>query len=209
MMEEEQPAPTDSLPTRRSLLTRLRNWDDDEGWREFHELYYDLILSVVRKSGVSGADAEEVAQEALISVAKGMKEFRYNPERGSFKGWLKTIVRSRLVDFFRRQARRRTTPLDENTAPEEASDSEPLNELDAHYEREWSRHLLEQALRWLQRRIPARQFAVFDLCVLQEQPVPEVARLLGMNRGLIYVTKHRAARLLKQRLEVLRTEMEK
>lgn len=205
MMEEPTPrAPTDSLPTRRSLLTRLKNWDDREGWQRFYDSYHGLILSVVHKAGVHGADAEEVAQEALVSVAKGMKDFRYDPARGSFKGWLKTIVRSRLVDFFRRQARRPAGMLDEARAVEESLAAGPLNDLEAHYEQEWNRHLLEQALHGLRRKIAPRQFVIFDLCVMQEKPVAEVAQLLGINRGLVYVAKHRAARLLKQRLEALR-----
>ncbi len=200
MMEEPAPpAPTDSLPTRRSLLTRLKNWDDQKGWSQFYEAYHGLILSAVQKAGVRGPEAEDVAQEVLIAVAKGMKDFRYDPRRGSFKGWLKTVVRSRVVDFFRRQAVRQAGPL-----PDETPYAGHLNELDAHYEQEWNRHLLEQSIRWLQRKIPPRQFAVFDLCVVQEKPASEVARLLGINRGLVYVIKHRTARLLKQHMEALR-----
>src|SRR5690606_12789659 len=108
MMEEPHSSSTDSLPTRRSLLTRLKCWDDREGWQRFYDSYHGLILAMVRNAGLHGADAEEVAQEALVAVARGMKEFHYDPAKGSFKGWLKTVVRRRLVDFLRKQGRERS-----------------------------------------------------------------------------------------------------
>src|SRR6185503_15772399 len=55
---------TDSLlPTRRSLLSRLRDWQDDAGWREFFDTYWRLIYNVARKSGLADAEAQDVVQK--------------------------------------------------------------------------------------------------------------------------------------------------
>ncbi len=201
MMDEPHSSSTDSLPTRRSLLTRLKRWDDREGWQRFYDSYHGLILAMVRHAGLRGADAEEVAQEALVAVARGMKEFHYDPAKGSFKGWLKTVVRRRLVDFLRKQGRERSHLRE--YVETGAAEAEPLEAMEDRYEQEWERHLLEMALQWLRRRISPRQYTIFDLCVLQERPAAEVARLLGVNRGLVYVVRHRAERLLRQRLKTL------
>jgi RNA polymerase sigma-70 factor (ECF subfamily) len=66
------------IPTRKSLLTRLKNWDDQEGWREFFETYWRLIYSVASKSGFSDAQAQDIVQETVISVAKKMRSFKYD-----------------------------------------------------------------------------------------------------------------------------------
>jgi len=59
------------IPTRQSLLTRLKNWDDQEGWREFFETYWRLIYRVTRKADLSDAEAQDVVQKTMVAIAKG------------------------------------------------------------------------------------------------------------------------------------------
>src|SRR5688572_1591832 len=92
----------DSLPTRRSLLSRLRNLGDSESWRTFFETYWRLIYNVARKSGLSDDQAQDVVQDTVIAVARKMPEFRYDPAKGSFKQWLLLICRRRIQDHLRR-----------------------------------------------------------------------------------------------------------
>ena len=95
---------TDSLlPTRRSLLSRLRDWQDDAGWREFFDTYWRLIYNVARKSGLADAEAQDVVQNTFIYLARRMPAFRYDPARGSFKSWLRVVTRSRIHIFWRAQ----------------------------------------------------------------------------------------------------------
>ena len=49
------------IPTRRSLLTRLKNWDDQEGWREFFDTYWNLIYGVALKAGLTDAEINQIA----------------------------------------------------------------------------------------------------------------------------------------------------
>jgi len=54
---------------------------------------------VAVKAGLNDAEAQqEVVQETVISVAKQMPGFRYDPTRGTFKGWLLKITRRRIAD---------------------------------------------------------------------------------------------------------------
>src|SRR3974390_1087925 len=91
------------LPTRRSLLDRLRNWEDQAGWREFFDTYWKFIYSMAIRAGLSDQEAEDVVRETVASVAKNMPEFQYDPERCSFKGWLMHVPRLRIVDQLRRR----------------------------------------------------------------------------------------------------------
>lgn len=36
----------DFIPTRYSLLSRLQNWDDQDSWKEFFDIYWRLIYAV-------------------------------------------------------------------------------------------------------------------------------------------------------------------
>ena len=63
--------------TRKTLLIRLKNWDDHESWREFFDKYGRLIFSVARKSGLSEDGAQEVLQVALERVKRRVKPEHY------------------------------------------------------------------------------------------------------------------------------------
>src|SRR6185436_3555024 len=95
--------PDEIIPTRASLLSRLRNWDDQQSWQRFFELYWKLIYSVARKAGLSDPEAQDVVQETIISVARHMPSFRYDPELGSFKAWLMQLTRWRIMDELRKK----------------------------------------------------------------------------------------------------------
>lgn len=104
--QSRNPPSEDFERTRRSLLTRLKNWDDKKGWKEFMDRYGRFIFSIAVRSGLSREEAEDVVQETVLSVAKKIPDFRYQGEKGSFKAWLVMIVKSRIGDMLRKKYRR-------------------------------------------------------------------------------------------------------
>jgi DNA-directed RNA polymerase specialized sigma24 family protein len=78
------PPTEDSLPTRHSLLSRIRNLGDSRSWQTFFDTYWRLIYNVARKSGLSDDHAQDVLQETVIAVARKIPDFRYDPAKGSF-----------------------------------------------------------------------------------------------------------------------------
>src|SRR5215212_11638195 len=108
-------ASEDSLLTRRTLLSRLRNLDDQESWRTFFNLYWRLLYNVARKSGLDDLCAQEIVQDTVIAVARQMPEFRYDPAQGTFRQWLLRITRRRIIDHLRKIYRQ---PLRAELAPE-------------------------------------------------------------------------------------------
>src|SRR5437660_10001 len=91
--------------TRASLLSRLRKDDDPEAFTEFANHYRAFILAWCRKAGLQEANAEDLAQQILLRLWKLMKRFVYDPERGRFRDWLKTVIRRAIADYFRLMAR--------------------------------------------------------------------------------------------------------
>src|SRR2546425_6885083 len=134
---------TDSLlPTRQSLLSRLRDWQDQEGWREFFDTYWRLIYNVARQAGLDDATAQDVVQNTFIYLARRMPKFRYDPARGSFKSWLRRVTRSR-VSVFRRRAEAKEPPLPELALEEDSANvwesiPDPAGDaVDEIWQREW------------------------------------------------------------------------
>src|SRR4051794_21112467 len=96
---------TSSPHTRPSLLVRLKDAADHEAWRQLVELYAPLVYRFVRRRGLQDADAADLTQEVLRAVAGAAGEFEYDPERGTFRGWLFTVARNKLHTFLKRRQR--------------------------------------------------------------------------------------------------------
>ena len=95
----------DAPATRPSLLLRLRDLQDQQAWAQFVDVYAPLIYGYARKRGLQDADAADLTQACLRQVALGVGSLEYDPRRGTFRGWLFTIVRNRLRDFLRQHPR--------------------------------------------------------------------------------------------------------
>src|SRR5437870_3033761 len=90
-------------PTRSSLIGRLKDWEDQEGWREFFNTYWKLIYATAIKAGLMDAEAQDVVQDTVLSVAKKMRDFKYDPGIGSFKGWLLQLTRWRILNQLKKR----------------------------------------------------------------------------------------------------------
>src|SRR5215468_7208088 len=93
------------LPTRASLLNRLKDWQDEVSWKAFFDTYWRLIYGVARKAGLSDAEAHDVVQETVISVARKIEGFVYDPAVCSFKTWMLQLTRWRIINQLNKRRR--------------------------------------------------------------------------------------------------------
>lgn len=201
--------PDELIPTRRSLLSRLKNRDDQESWHDFFNTYWKLIYGVAIKAGLTDTEAQEVVQETVILVAKKMPEFKYDPAVGSFKSWLLHTTRWRIADQFRkrRRARGRAPAQTARTATIERVADPAGFALDTVWDEEWEKNLMDVALETIKRQVSPRQYQIFDLYVLKQWPVQKVARLLAINAGQVYLAKNRIGGLVKKEIENLEKKL--
>jgi RNA polymerase sigma factor (sigma-70 family) len=208
-MTDSATTTSDPLPTRMTLLSRVRDIGDHQSWREFQNLYAKLIREVIVRAGVRESDIEEVAQETLVSIAEQMPGFRYEPKRGSFKAWLRTITRRRIADHFRRIYREPTlAPQELIPESEPALDAAAEAAFDDAWEDEWKRHMLTRALARISGAITVRDRQVFDLAIIRSWPSADVRKATGVSLAHLYVIRHRIGKLVKKEIEVLKTELE-
>jgi RNA polymerase sigma-70 factor (ECF subfamily) len=195
------------LPTRYSLLSRLQNWDDQKSWKDFFDTYWRLIYSVALHAGLSDAEAQDVVQETIISVAKDIQKFKHDRDLGSFKGWLRNITRWRIADQLRKRLPAATAGDREiETAPLPNLDQlvDPaISSLDARWDEEWEGNLLQAAIDRVKHRVREEHFQMFDLYALKKWPVAKVAQTLGVSIGQVYLAKHRLAGLIKKEIQEL------
>jgi RNA polymerase sigma factor (sigma-70 family) len=201
-----------SLATRRSLLSRLKESNAQESWRQFFDMYWRLIYTTALNAGLTDWEAQEVVQETVLTVLRKIKSFRYDPAVGSFKGWLLTIVRWRAADQFRKRQHqiqplggRRGTATRSTSTVERVADPGAID-LDAVWEEEWQRTLFAAALARVKRQANARHYQIFDLHAVKHWPVQKVAQTLGVSAGQVRLAKHRITGLMRR--EVVRLEKE-
>jgi RNA polymerase sigma factor (sigma-70 family) len=195
------------LATRRSLVERLADWGDRKRWQEFFDTYWKLIYSAARKSGLTDAEAQEVVQETVITVAKKIDKLKYDPAIGSFKGWLLQITRWRIADQFRKrdpaEALRPGSADDHSTATIERVSDSRVVDLEALWEKEWRENLFEAAITRVKKKVDPKQFQIFDCYVRKEWPARKVAERLRVSIGQVYLARHRISALIKKETKQL------
>lgn len=197
------------LPTRQTLLSRLKNWDDQSSWREFFNLYWRLIYGVARQAGLSETEAQDVVQETIITVAKQMPQFRYDKAKGSFKSWLRKTAHWRIQDQFRRRQRNPLASADSSNADSDAVQPEAAvdnGSFDSLWDSEWKQNLIAVAVDRVKRQVAPKEFQVFDLCTNKQWPAARVARALHLFRPQVYYLNKKVLRLMEQELSRLNDE---
>ena len=194
------------LPTRVTLLSRLKAWDDRESWQEFFDTYWRLIYSTATRAGLSEAEAQDVVQEVLLGASKSMPKFKYDPAAGSFKGWLVCITKRKIANQFKKRA-----PWESRKGAAEQAEPEELpapddDLIDRLFEDEWRRGLVEAAMKRVKAKVKLRHFQIFDLHIVQQRSVAEVCELLKVSAPQVYLARHRITKRLKE--EVARLEKE-
>jgi len=202
------------VPTRRSLLERLRDLDDHASWQEFFDTYWKLIYCAAVKFGLSDSEAEEVVQETIIGVARKMETFRYEPEACSFKGWLMHVTQRRIIDRLRkRQTRPQAfTPLPADTTTSEPSlqipDPAAEQAFEGMWDEEWEKNLMDAAMERVKRQVKPDHYQIFYLHSVKNMAARDIGQLLGVSAAKVYVVQHRVANLVKREVKLLEKKPE-
>ncbi len=192
-----------SLDTSVSLLQRLAgDQQDANAWQEFVTRYGGLVLHWARRWGLSGSDAQDVAQEVLLVLVRQIRSFRYDPQR-RFRSWLKTIV-MRTCTRLRQAELRSEVNGKGGTLHARLLESIEARENLAHLlERFADREVLELAVQRVKRRVQPTTWAAFERLAIERRPGLVVARELGLKLSWIYVARHKVQRMLREELDKL------
>jgi RNA polymerase sigma factor (sigma-70 family) len=200
--------PDDTIPTRQSLLERLKNWEDQKSWGDFFNTYWKLIYGVARQAGLTEAEAQDVVQETVITVAKKMGKFKTDPAFGSFKSWLLLITRRRINDQFRKRpprvelARARSDATPRTPTLERLPDTAAPG-LERIWQQEWERNLVDLALEKVKQLVSSKQFLLFYQQAFKQWSPRKVATQYGVSLAQVYMAKYRVSGVLKREIRKL------
>jgi RNA polymerase sigma factor (sigma-70 family) len=199
--------------TRKSLIARLDNWEDQRTWDEFYQTYWRLIYAVAIKAGLRSEEAFDCVQETILSIAKQSKKKLYDPEQGSFKTWLMNMTRWRINDQFRK--RKKDTAMiegewadDRKTAVIDRVEDPNGDVLERLWDVEWKKGIADAALSRVKAQVSPKQYQIFDYYVIRQWDADKVQQKLNVSMAQVYLAKHRVGAVLKKELAKLEEETE-
>lgn len=185
---------TAHVTTHTSLLIRLADGSDSAAWREFHDRYGGLIGGFARRRGLQQPECEDVVQDVLISLAKAMPGFRYDPAKGKFRSYLKTAT-LRAVFKKSRQKQGEVVLGDIEEATRVATSDSRIEE---EWEQEWRQYHLRQAMRVIDVEFSGADREAFQRYAVQGGDARETAAALNMSVDQVYQSKSRITKRLSE-----------
>jgi RNA polymerase sigma factor (sigma-70 family) len=194
----------DSSKTRLSLLLQVRNPHDDQAWNRFVTLYTPLIYRFAKRSGLQDADAAYVTQEVFRTVTRSIKQFDYDSSIGSFRGWLKTVTRSRIYDFQNGKSRQPVGTGD--TAVHAFIEQQASPADDEFWEQEYQKHIFDLACKTIRDEFTDSTWQAFWQTAVEGIDTKQTSAQLGLSTGAIYIAKSRVTARLKQEIQNIEAE---
>lgn len=176
------------------MLERLRHGSDPQAWARFVELYTPLLLSWAYRLGLPRQEATDLVQDVFTHLVNKLPGFVYDRQR-SFRGWLKTVAHN----LWRTSQRRRELPA----ASAVDLDGLPAPEVEAFWEADYRRHLVDRALGVMKSEFqPSTWQACWEM-VVNGRAAEAVGAELGLSADAVRAAKYRILNRLRRELDGL------
>lgn len=191
--------------TRPSLLLRLRAPQDQQAWAEFVCIYEPLVMRVLRQRGLQDADARDVTQQVILAVTEAVQRWQPDGQQASFRRWLFSIARRLALRFLERgQPKRGIGGSDMLKLLDRLP--EPAHRTEVQFDDEYRNEVFRWAADQIKTEFRDSTWQAFWRTCVLHQPIPEVADLLGVSAGNVYVARSRVIARLRVVVEQFEAE---
>lgn len=191
--------------TRKSLILRASDPEDHSAFEEF-ALYYDPFISVIlHKMAIKSNDFSDLKQELLLKLWKKLKLFNIDHDKASFRGWLRTVIRNSVFEYFRKKNRDKSVELTETL--ELYCGTDDNNELDNLIDEEWKKHVIQIALDHIGKLFTGHAVEVFQL-TMDGVSVQDIAEKFSIRESSVYNLRSRVKDKFQQELKNIRELLE-
>jgi RNA polymerase sigma-70 factor, ECF subfamily len=192
-------SPSSTCSTSTNLLLALRA-GDETAWQRFVAVYGPLIASWCRSACQNQEDVLDLSQQVFIKVHAGIGSYSGAAPGASFRAWLLQLTRNTVIDFYRQQrrvpeARGGTDALVRGQAIIDPRVEESTRSLSLGQDQ-----VVRRALEVIRNEFRPRDFDVFLRLVVDQIPVPEVARQFSLKAASVYSIKSRILKRLREEL---------
>jgi RNA polymerase sigma-70 factor (ECF subfamily) len=184
------------------LLLVLSDPANPQFWAAFVDRYGPKIYGWCRQRGLQEADAQDVTQEVLTQLVQKLRAFTYDPHKGSFRAWLKTLTHHAWCDYL--ESRRRAGGDTAGAAIQERLETlEAREDLLKALEESFDLEVLEEAKARVRLRVTPRDWQIFEDLALGGRSGPAVARELKMSVSATLMAKSRVQKKLREEIRRL------
>ena len=183
--------------TRKSLLLRIRDPRDSVAWQEFDGIYRPILTRYTKAWHLRDADIEDVVQHCMVAVHKRVESFDYDPDRGRFKSWLRTLANNRIRNLFRDRRMQEAKSADF----ERPQLREPPP--DQQFDKLWMDEHLKHCMGQVRTEVEPTTFKAFELHVYEQWPVERVCSTMNMTPNQVYKIKRRVTQMVAQKMRML------
>jgi RNA polymerase sigma-70 factor (ECF subfamily) len=193
----------DLSATGSTLLVLLQNPEDQRAWAKFVLRYGPMVYAWCRRWGLQESDAEDVTQEVLTKLYCKIGGFAYDPAKGSFRGWLKTVAHHAWRDAVEARRRPGAGAAGGSAALDQLQAVAARDDLAESLEREFDGELYAAAAERVRGEVSARDWKIFAELAIVGRPGKEVAEELGMKVAAVFVAKSRVQQRLREAVREL------
>jgi RNA polymerase sigma-70 factor (ECF subfamily) len=168
------------------LLVQFRSPDTKErAYTAIIKKYQEKLYWHIRRMVVDHDDANDVLQNVLIRVWKGLESFR---EDSQLYTWLYRIATNECLTFLDQQKKKATVSL---------SDVESGLSNKIRAEQNFDANRLEWKLQLAIQQLPEKQRVVFSLRYYDEMPYEEMSKVLETSEGALKASYHHAVKKIE------------
>ena len=182
--------------TKTSLILRLPSADDAEAWREFVSIYEPFVYRFARRGGLQDADACELVQNVMLSVARAVGRWKPDHPRGRFRTWLFRIARNQLLDVLAKQ-QRTIAARGGSGLLELLQTSKSAAAVEQTLRFEHRQTLFQWAADRVKSSVKDVTWKAFWMTAVEELAPEAVARELGLTAGAVYIARSRVLARLR------------
>lgn len=189
-------------PTSLSLLQRARS-NDEQAWEQIVHLYGPLVHRWCKRSSLKDADVADVFQETFRAVSAHLENFKPTKSVGSFRSWLRSIVRTKIADHFRRLSQQPAGQGGSDAQMHMANVIDPLEEESEEEIGEENALVVQRAMELIQPEFSPQNWNAFQQVAIDGKSAVEVAEQLNVNAQTVRQANYRIRRRLRLVLQDL------
>ncbi len=191
--------------TSRSLIERLKD-NEFDAWQRLYLLYAPLVEYWCRKLAVPQQDIPDLVQDVFQTVARNVQSFTKENPSDTFRGWLRVITRSRVIDWRRRvlgkprAAGGSTAQFFMARVPFDSAEINSAPTDDSQIEDQLTQQMYLRALGIIRVHFHENTWRAFWRVVVDGLAPSDVAKELSMKPGTVRVAKSRVLHRLRAEL---------